>query len=125
MKLAAVTAVGAAVLGFGVFQAPPVLAQAPDIGAASRPYPLTGGPPAESDKRGQSSGEQSDGRSGEAGSGNGEAGTGKTGETPVRGRRFAIHRHGRRFMALNHPRHHLLIHKHGHRIATLTDRGGA
>jgi hypothetical protein len=122
MKLVAVTAVTAAVLAFALPRTPPVLAQASDIGAASRPFPLEGGPPAGSDNHGQSSGEQSEGteRSRDISSEKSQTRVGKAGESPLRGRRAAIHRHGRH-ASLYHPRHYFWNHRRGRRVVALNE----
>jgi hypothetical protein len=128
MKLPVATAVSAAVLAFAFCQAPPVLAEATDIGAASRPYPLLdGGSTPAPDNRGQPSGEPSDGaaRSGDASSEKSETGDGKAGDASSHGRHAVNHRHGRHFVAFSHPRHRMLIHRRGHRFAALNATGGA
>jgi hypothetical protein len=124
MRLLAVTAVTATVLVFAFPQTSPVLAEASDIGAASRPFPLEGGPPADSENSGQSS-DQQPGRAerpAEVSSEKSQTSL-KAGEAPIRGRRAAIHRHSRHTFAFNHSRHRLLIHRHGHRVAALDEPG--
>jgi hypothetical protein len=125
MRLLAVTAVTATVLVFALPQTSPVLAQAPDVGAASRPYPLDGGPSSGSDNRGQSSGEQSERteRSGDVSSEKSRTSSGKAGESQHHGGRNAIHRHSHHASAFSHSRHHLLIHRRGHRVAALDEPG--
>jgi len=126
MRLLAVTAVTAAVVVFTFPQTSPVLAQPSDIGAASRPFPLEGGPPAESENSGQSS-DQPSGRAerpGEVSSEKSQTSSPKAGEARIHGHRAAIHRHGRHAFAFNHSRHRLLIHRHGHRVAALDEPGG-
>ncbi len=125
MRLFAVTAVTATVLVFAFPQTSPVLAEASDVGAASRPFPLEGGPPAESDNSGQSSDQQSQRaeRPGEVSSEKSQTSSGKTGEAGIHGHRAAMHRHSRHAFAFNHSRHRLLIHRHGHRVAALDEPG--
>ena len=125
MRLLAVTAVTATVLVFAFPQTSPVLAEASDIGAASRPFPLEGGPPADSENSGQSSDQQSGRteRPAEASSEKNQTSSPKAGEAPIRGHRAAIHRHSRHAFAFNHSRHRLLIHRHGHRVAALDEPG--
>jgi hypothetical protein len=125
MKLSAATVVTATVLAFAFPQTPPVLAEGADVGAASRPFPLNDGSSPGAGNRGQSHGEQSQGteRSGDVGSEKSQTGIGNAGKTSFRGHR--VHRHGHRHVfALNHPRHHLLIHRRGHRVAALNEPGG-
>ena len=126
MRLLAVTAMAATVLVFTFPQTSRVLAEASDIGAASRPFPLEGGPPAESDNSGQSS-DQPSGRAerpGEVSSEKSQTSSPKAGEARIRGRRAAIHRHSRHAFAFSHSRHRLFIHRHGHRVAALDEPGG-
>ena len=125
MRLFAVTAVTATVLVFAFPQTSPVLAQASDVGAASRPFPLEGGPSAGPDNSGQSPDQQSERaeRPGEVSSEKSQTSSPKAGEARIRGRSAAIHRHSRHAFAFNHSRHHLLIHRHGHRVAALDEPG--
>jgi hypothetical protein len=115
----------ATVLVFTFPQTSPVLAEASDVGAASRPFPLEGGPPADSDNSGQSSDQQSGRaeRPGEVSSEKSQTSIPQAGEAPIRGRRAAIHRHSRHAFAFNHSRHRLLIHRRGHRVAALDGPG--
>jgi hypothetical protein len=119
MKLAAAAVVTATTLAFAFAPTPPVLAQGADAGAASRPFPLDGGPSPGSESRGQSNGEQSEGaeRSGNSGSDKSQTHAGKTGETTFRGRHVGIHKHSRRVLA----RHHFLIHRRGHRVVAVDE----
>jgi hypothetical protein len=128
MRLPAVTAVTATVLALTFSQTPQVLAQDPDVGAASRPFPLDGGPSPGSDNQGQSLGRQSEGteRSGAVSSEKSETQVGETRETAPHGRKHfrsrhhvVVHRRGRRLFAFSHRRHHAVIHRHGHRIVAL------
>ena len=127
MKSPAVTVATATVLAFALSQTPPVLAQGADVGAASRPFPLDGGPSPGSESQGQSIGEQSKGteRSGDNSSEKNHARVGSTGETSFHGHRIAAHKRGRGVFALNHPRHRILIHRRGHRFVILNEPSGA
>jgi hypothetical protein len=124
MKLLIVTVATAAVLAFAIPQTTPALAQGADVGAASRPFPLDGGPSAGSDDHGQSS-EKSEGsaRSGDVSSEKNQTPSGKTGETELRGHRVAIHKHSHRIIAISHSRHHLL-HRHGRHVVTMKESSG-
>jgi hypothetical protein len=127
MKSPAVTVATAMVLAFAFLQTPPVLAQGGDIGAASRPFPLDGGPSPGSGNQGQSIGEQSKGaeRSGDISSEKNQTRSGNAGETSFRGHRMATHKRGRRVFVLDHPRHRILIHRRGHRFVLLNELCGA
>ena len=137
MKLLPVTVVTAMVFAFAFYQTLPVLAEGADIGAASRPFPLTGGSLLGSDDRVQSSSEHSEGaeRSGDTSSDKSQTHLGKAGETAHRGHRIAIHKRSRRVFALSHPRHRafafshprhrLFIHRRGHRFVALNEPSGA
>ncbi len=126
MKSHALTVATATALAFTLAQTSPVLAQGADPGAASRPFPLDGGPSPGSDSHGQSIGEQSKGteRSGDSTEKN-QARSGNTGETSSHGHRISTHKRGRRVLALNHPRHRILIHRRGHRFVLLNEPGDA
>jgi len=138
MRLSAVTAVTATVLAFTFSPAVPTVAQDSDIGAASRPFPLDGGPSPASDNQERSSGRQSETteKSGDS-SVKSQTVSGETRDTLSRGRAHAKtrwsfrprhhtvgHRRGHRF-AFNHHRRHLVIHRRGHRLAELNDSGNA
>jgi len=127
MKLLVVTVVTATIAAFAFPQTTPVLAQGTDVGAASRPFPLEGGSSPESDNRGQSSGQQSEGteRSGDVSSEKSQTPIGRASETPSRGHRVVVHRHSRRVSALNHAKHHILLRRRGHRVAALNELSGA
>jgi hypothetical protein len=138
MRLSAVTAVTATLLAFSFPQTTQVLAQDSDIGAASRPFPLDGGPSPASGNQEQSSGQQSESseRSGTASSTKSQTGIGETRDTASRGHertirssfrprhRMVSHRRSHRF-AFNHRRRHLVIHRRGHRIVESNDSSGA
>jgi hypothetical protein len=120
MKLLIVTV--ATVLAAAFPQITPVLAQGADVGAASRPYPLNGGPTTGSDDRGQSS-EKSEGteRSGDASSEKSQTRSGKT--TLFRGHHAVIHKHSHHVIAISHSRHHLPIHRRGRHVVALNEPG--
>src|SRR5215468_8792597 len=130
MKLPAMTILTATVLAFAFAQTPPVLAQETEIGAASRPFPLDGGPSLGSDNRGQTVGEQSDGakRSGDVSSEKSQTRIGKTGETAglrVHQRhRVAAHERGGGLFAFHHHTHRLPTHRRGHRVVALNRSSG-
>jgi len=139
MKLPVMTIVTSTVLAFTILQTTTVLAQETEIGAASRPFPLYGGPSQDSENRGQTVGERPDAtkRSGEASSEKRETRVGKIGETTFRGRsqshiglsvhprhRVAAHRRGRRSFAFRHRGHRFVTHRRGHRFAALNEPGG-
>lgn|SRR5579871_4548625 len=121
MKLLVLAVATVTVLASAFPQATPVLAQGGDIGAASRPYPLDGGPSAGSDDRGQSS-EKSEGagRSGDVSSEKGPPSSGKTGETQLRGHRVVTHRHSHHVIAISHSRHH----RRGRHVVALNEPSG-
>jgi hypothetical protein len=138
MRLSAVTAVTATVLAFTFSQTTQIVAQDSDIGAASRPFPLDGGPSPASDNQERSSGRQSETteRSGDS-SVKSQTVSGETRDTVSRGRahtktRLSLrrrhhalsHRRGHRF-AFNHHRRHLVIHRRGHRLVESNDSGSA
>jgi hypothetical protein len=123
MKIPAMMVVAATVLAFAFPQAPPVLAQETEIGAASRPFPLHSGSSPESDNRGQTVSEHPDGnkRFGDVSSEKNQTRIGKTCETTFRGHNVVIRSRSHRVVALNHSRHRLLIHRHGHRFGVLNE----
>jgi hypothetical protein len=125
MKIPAMTVVIVTVLAFAFLQASPVLAQETETGAASRPFPFHGGSSPESDNRGQAVGEQPDDnkRSGDVSAEKSQTRGEKTGETTFRGHNVVIRKRSHRVVALNHSRHRLFIHRHGHRFGVLNARG--
>jgi hypothetical protein len=125
MKLLVMTVATATILASAFPQTTPVLAQGTDIGAASRPFPLDGGPSAGSDDRGPSS-EKSEGteRSGDVSSEKNQTRSEKAGETLSRGHRVAIHKHLHRVIAISHSRHRLPIHHRARHVVALNEPSG-
>jgi hypothetical protein len=122
MKLLVLTVATVTVLASAFPQATPTLAQGADIGAASRPYPLDGGPSAGSDDRGQSS-EKSEGagRSGDVSIEKSPTRSEKAGETLLRGHRVVTHKHSHRVIAVSHSRHH----RRGRHVVALNEPSDA